>query len=258
MKLYRNPLILTILAMSILFLSTILILNDNNTITNDNFITGNGIVNTKVEVFPTIFKNCSFHLYPGWNMVSFYCLGMFAERSIVLHTIENSYGAIFEYQTFDVADPWKSYNPNLPNWTVQQLNYMDRISGYWIYMSNDADFSYSGVYSDSIILLYDGWNFVGYPNTLTTNITTTLNGIPFSVAKNYINTNITISNCITNFTTNFTTNITINFTVCDVTTITDTWLTHVNGAPNNTLNEFNPYKGYWLNVTGGARWNITR
>lgn len=254
MKLYRNPLILTFVAMTVVFLSIVVIFND----TTSNSITGHGIVNTKVEVFPTIFKNCSFHLYPGWNMVSFYCLGLFADRSLVLQTVEDSYGAIFEYQAFEGADPWKSYNPYLPNWTVQQLTHMDRVSGYWIYMSNDKNFSYNGIYSNSIILLNDGWNFIGYPNTLTTNITDSLNNISFTVVKNYINTNVTTSNCTTNLITNITTNLTTNVTICNITTIIDTWLIHVNGGSNNTLNEFNTYKGYWLNVTGSTQWNITR
>jgi len=254
MRLYKNPLILTFLAMSILFLSIVVIFNNNT----NNTITGNGVVNTKVEVFPTMSKTCSFHLYSGWNMVSFYCLGLFADRSFVLQTIGDSYGAIFEYNSFDGADPWKSYNPYLPNWTIQQLTHMDRVSGYWIYMANDADFSYSGVYSDSIILLNDGWNFVGYPNNLTANITNSLNGIPFTVVKNYINTNVTTSNCTINIIINTTTNLTTNLTTCNTTTINDIWLIHVNGAANNTLNEFNTYKGYWINVTGSTQWNITK
>jgi len=254
MKLYNNPFILTIIAMTIIFLSIIVIFSD----TNNNSLTGNDIVNTKIEVFPAIYKNCSFHLYPGWNMVSFYCLGLYADRSAVLQTIDGSYNAIFEYNSFDSADPWKSYNTYLPNWTVQQLTHMYRISGYWIYMSNDSDFNYNGVYSNSIIFLNDGWNFIGYPNTLTSNITASLNGIPFTVVKNYINTNITTSNCTTNNIINLTTNLTTNLTICDINTITDTWLIHVNGGSANTLNEFNTYKGYWLNVTGNAQLNIVR
>ena len=256
MRLYRNPLVLTLIVISLTFLSIAVIFNDSHNYTNS--ITGHDIVNTKVEVFPTIIKSCSFRLYSGWNLVSFYCLGLYSDRSEVLQSIENSYGAIFEYNSFDSADPWKSYNSSLPNWTVQQLTNMDRISGYWVYMYNDTDFNYQGVYSNSIILLNNGWNLVGYPNTLTTNITTGLNGVPFTVVENYINTNITYSNCVITLVTDNNTNITTNVTTCDSSVVKDTWLVHVNGGSANTLNDFNTYKGYWVNVTGGSQWNIAR
>jgi hypothetical protein len=249
MKLYRNTVMLTLVAMTIIVLSIVVIFND----IHENSLTGNYMINTKVEVIPIIFKNCSFHLYPGWNMVSFYCLGLFAERDSVLNSVSGSYGAIFEYNSFDSEDPWKSYNPSLPNWTVQQLTDMDRISGYWVYMYDDANFYYGGKYSDSIILLNTGWNFVGYPNTNAANITTSLNNTPFSVVKNYINTNITT--ICDNTTGNMTGNITGN---CSYNITTDTWLVHINGGSSNTLEQFETYKGYWLNVSGTSQWNITR
>jgi hypothetical protein len=250
MKLYRNKLLLTIVVMMIVVLSIIVIFNDKS----ENSPTGNYLVNTKVEVIPVIFKNCSFQLYSGWNMASFYCLGMFVERSSVLDSVSDSYGAIFRYDSFDSSDPWKSYNPSLPSWTVQQLNYIDRTSGYWIYMYDDTEFNYGGVYSDSLILLNDGWNFVGYPNTKSTNITTSLNGIPFSVVKNYINTKFVPDVC-QNITNNETGNIT---ETCTYNIITDTWLVHVNNGSSNTLEQFETYRGYWLNVSGTPQWLIVR
>lgn len=241
---------LVFVAIIFVVLSMVVVFNDNQ----ENSITGHNIINTKVEVVPIIFKNCSFHLYPGWNMVSFYCLGMFVDRPSTLNSVEGSYGAVFKYNAFDVADPWKSYNPELPNWTVQQLNYFDRASGYWIYMYEDADFSYSGVYSDSVIFLNKGWNFVGYPNTKTVNVTTSLNGVPFTVVKNYINTKIVPDVC-QNITDNETGNVT---ETCTYNITTDTWLIHVNGSSSNTLNEFETYRGYWLNVSSNSQWTIIR
>jgi len=239
MRLYRNKAMLVFMTMILVFVSIVLIFNDSS----KNNITGYDIVNTKVTVFPTVYKNCSFDLYPGWNLVSFYCLGMYNARSTVLQSIDGKYDSIFEYQSNDLSDPWKSYSISLPNWTVQQLNYMDRISGYWIYIYNTPDsnnvsndsnvsaynitFSYAGVYSDSVISLYDGWNLVGYPNTKSVNISAGLNGLSYSIVKYY-------------------------------NTTTDTWVMYLNNSVNNTLDKFETYKGYWVNVNGDQQWHIVR
>jgi hypothetical protein len=203
-------------------------------------ITGDAVY-THAEILPTVSKDCSFSLYPGWNMVSFYCLGLFSNRTMVLQSVDGYYGSIFEYQADDANDPWKSYNPYVPIWAVQQLNYMDRLSGYWIYMYNQTEFIYSGVYSDSVINLRSGWNLVGYPNTNSSSINYTLVGIPFTIVKNY-DKGTAFDN---------ETNETYYIGV-------DTWLVYVNGSLNNTLNQFETYKGYWLNVTEDDQWIISR
>jgi len=233
MKLYRNIGMLILITMALLVLSIVVIFDN----VSENTLTGYNIVNTKVEVLASPSKNCSFQLSPGWNMVSFYCLGLFADRNIVLQSISDSYSSIFEYQANDIVDPWKSYNPSLPNWTVQQLNYMDRVSGYWIYIYNTSDgsnastgmtnFSYPGIYSDSIIYLYTGWNFIGYPKLNTTNIGTDLNISSYNIVKYY-------------------------------NTTTDTWLIYINGSANNTFDTFETYKGYWLNVSEDQQWYVVR
>jgi len=226
MRLYQNKVLLFVFILVLSTLSILLFFDDSNFLSN-NIISSNAVVNTRVNILPAEQKNCSVQLSTGWNMVSFYCLGLFNERSIVLQSVSESYGAIFKYQSSDVTDPWKSYNPNLPNWTVQQLNYMDRTSGYWIYMTNDTTFFYSGVYSNSVIPLYSGWNFVGYPNLNSTNISVALSEISFSVVDYYNKS-------------------------------TGTWLVYYYGGSSNTLNNFNTYKGYWINVSSISQWNITR
>ncbi|MGV8141729.1 MAG: hypothetical protein ACP5NW_04795 [Candidatus Woesearchaeota archaeon] len=244
MSLYRNTLWLSFVAFTFLFLSVIVILEDKHVWSEEknsiDSITGE-VTSTKVEVLPVSSKNCSFTLYPGWNMISFYCLGLFNNRSIVLQTIGDHYGSIFEYQANDLSDPWKSYNPNLPSWTVQQLHYMDRISGYWIYIYNQTNFSYSGIYSDSSIPLYSGWNLVGYPDISSENISVGLAGIPFTMVKNY--EKITLTNNETNDT---------YYSGSDV------WLVYTNGSSGNTLEQFDTYKGYWINVTQNRTWGIIK
>ena len=257
MRLYQDKLMLVLIALVLVFLSFVVILDNSLNFNNskNDHITGD-VVNTHVELFPIQSKNCSFHLNPGWNMVSFYCLGLYVPRESVLDSISGSYSSIFAYQANDVSDKWKSYNPDLPNWTVQQLNHMDRVSGYWIYIYNESNFSFAGVYSDSNINLYDGWNFVGYPNKNTVNINISLNGIPYTLVKHY-NVDVSYVNVTTYIIDNITGNITGNITNT-VTYTSDTWLIHVFNGSNNTLDTFDTYRGYWLNVTGDSVWHIVR
>jgi len=233
MRLYQNSTALALIALFIaVFAFTLFADNpkssnfDDSINGNDNLISGN-VVNTRVQLFPASSKNCSFHLYPGWNMVSFYCFGMFLETAPAMDSISGSYEAIFSYSPLDVNDPWKSYNPYLPSWAVQQLSHVDRVSGYWIYMFNDANFQYPGVYSDSVFYFSNGWNLVGYPLNHSSNISTQLSGVPYTLVR-YYNTS------------------------------TGTWLFNVNGGSGNTLKQFDAYKGYWINVSGSPQWNIAR
>jgi hypothetical protein len=247
MRIYRNAIWLTFIFFLFSFLAFIVIVEDmhdtslgSDRMIDDDSITGD-VVNTYVNLIPTISKNCSFDLYPGWNMVSFYCLGLFANRTAVLQPLDGAYGAIFKYQANDVSDPWKSYNPYLPLWVTQQLNYMDRVSGYWIYMYNQTNFLYSGIYSDSRIDIYSGWNLIGYPNTNNSYVNDSLKDIPFTIVKHY-DKGTAFDN---------ETNETYYIGV-------DVWLVYVNGSSNNTLEQLETYKGYWVNVTEDSQWVISR
>lgn len=224
MRLYQNKILIFVFILVLGILTTVLLF-DNSSLSND-VLNSNAIVNTRVGVLPVAESNCSFQLHAGWNLVSFYCLGLFNDRSVVLESINDSYSVIFDYHSNDVSDPWKSYNPNLPNWTIQQLDHMNRISGYWIYMNDNATFFYSGIYTDSLIPLSSGWNLVGYPNTNSTDINYSLSNISFSVVKYYD-------------------------------TQTNTWLVYYTNGTKN-LNQFDTYKGYWINVSGIQQWSITK
>jgi len=225
MRLYQNVWMLALLGLIIIITSIVVITEDN--------ITGN-VVNTRVNIIQSLPLSCSFQLEEGWNMVSFYCFGALVNRSVALASIDGSYDSVFKYQANDPLDPWKSYNPDLPNWTVQQLNYFDRFSGYWIYMdssfSNETNssnittdplnFTYFGVYSDSNIPLYKGWNFIGYPRNVTANVTFILAGIPYTAIRTYE-------------------------------AATDTWYYYLNGT-GGSLQIFEPFNGYWLNVSSNV------
>ena len=221
MHIYRNKLLLASIIIVVLVAFFIL---ERNMYTSS--ITGNAVTNTRVQLMPVRPTNCTLHLYPGWNLVSFFCLGLFVDRDTALQSIDGEYSYIFAYSPTDAVDPWKSYNPNLPNWTVQQLNFMDRISGYWIYVSNDTDYLYSGVNSSSNVPLYTGWNLVGYPGKIDRLVNDSLACISFNIVKTYI-------------------------------TPSDTWLIYINGGSNNSLILLQQNKGYWINSSSSQTWVIS-
>jgi len=219
MRLYQNKLLIAIITLLIVGLFVFLQKDlDRN-------ITGSSIMSTKVELLPAVTKNCSTNLYSGWNLVSFNCLGSYVDRSSALTSIDGSYDMIFTYDASDHADPWKSYNPSLPSWAVQQLVALDKFSGYWIYMNTPATFQYSGVSGTASITLYKGWTLTGYPSNNNKSINVSLNGINFTLIESYDNPS-------------------------------DTWLIYVNGSGNNTLANFTPFSGYWINSSSQQTWNV--
>jgi hypothetical protein len=188
-------------------------------------ITGRPTTPTSVGIIFAPPHNCSFNINSGWNMVSFFCLSTATPRSDALQSIDGNYTKIFAYKSSDSLDPWKSYNPSLPSWAVQQLNYVDRMSGYWIYMNYNSYYQYSGYERASIIALNPGWNFIGYPSLNNQSVNDSLSGVYFNVLKHYD-------------------------------TDSGTYEIYIVNATNNTLNYTETYKGYWINSTASQNWNV--
>lgn len=211
----RTILILAIISLWIF--STIMYSpNYNNTITGKD-------VYTKVEIINIIFSKCNFNLTQGWNYVSFHCIASSVPREEVLANLTGNYSKIFTYNAFDTIDPWKSYNPNLPNWTIQQLNYLGRTAGYIILITNDTEYNMDGYKRSSVIQLKPGWNLVGYPSNKSMQINDSLNGLLYTRVLTYEN---------------------------------NTLLYYVPGWPNNTLINFTPNKAYWINSSALQNWII--
>lgn len=188
----------------------------------NNSITGKNVL-TKVEIADIIPSNCTFNLTSGWNYVSFHCIASSVYREEVLSSINDSYSRIFAYNAFDTIDPWKSYNPELPYWAVQQLNYMGRTSGYIILMNEDAEYVYAGYKRSSIVQLRPGWNLIGYPDNESVMINNSLDGILYNQIMTYDN---------------------------------GTLLIYIPNSTNNSLTYFEPYKAYWINSTASQNWLV--
>jgi hypothetical protein len=178
-----------------------------------------------VQIMPAESKNCSFHLKEGWNLVSFFCLSNSVSTRYALESLNGSYDKIFSYASTDSVDPWKSYNPSLPDWAVQQLEYVSRIPGYWIYINNETDYIYVGYEKYTFVPLYPGWNLVGYASLTNHTINDSLFDIQFTTIKTYD-------------------------------TFTGVYPIYIVNATNNTLEYLETYKGYWINSSASQNWIV--
>lgn len=185
-------------------------------------ITGKATSTVYIRQLPP--ETCNIDFEEGWNFVSFYCeFGVDPlEDTLVNESNETlDFSAIFTYTASDTDDPWKSYNGSLPNYTVQQINKIDRRKGYWIYMNKEETYYKEGANFDyTAIGLQEGWNLIGYPTKNPKNITFVLS----SVIDNYTRTE--------------------SYQYINGTGV---WLYH--DAPNSgTMYEMEPKKAYWVNL----------
>jgi len=126
-----------------------------------------GAMVARVFVKPSaINTTCNVDLVGGWNLMSVACASDNSSLSNVLKSIDGMYVSIHGYNSSDVADPWKSYNPNMPEWVVQDLFIISEKSGYWINMNSSGMLSVNGTITTSPhkISLIRGWNLIGYPS----------------------------------------------------------------------------------------------
>ncbi len=128
-------------------------------------ITGYQVMSTRLVIISREEIACNMTLEPGWNLVSFPCISDDIDKDILLNPLNRSYDSIKTYFPTDLNDPWKSYNPNLPNWTIQDLSLLTRRDGYWIYVPNETElYLNNSLATPTLIDVYPGWNLLGYPS----------------------------------------------------------------------------------------------
>lgn len=186
----------------------------------DNLISG--MVTTQVYVYESPPKGCAVNLTEGINMVSFYCVT--GERFITDSLVDRTntslpFFAIYKYNANNPTDAWDSYNPLLPNWTVQSLTNLNRRYGYVLVMNSSGEFFRNGYrFSLSDIELEPGWNFIGYPSDNEYNITLALEDIAGKYER--VETYTPVNG-------------------------TKEWLVHIPPAAGN-LSYMTPMVGYWV------------
>lgn len=172
--------------------------------------------------------SCANILNADWNLFSMPCKSNDTAVEVVLSSISGLYDSIHRYDSNDNADHWKSYNPNLPSWIVNDLTNMDVKNGYWINMINQSNFYLNGtIETPNTISLVSGWNLMGFPTNVSRNITGALSSISGS------------------------------YTVLWLYNATDSTYYHFNATTQNgTFTDMIPYYGYWINMTKNGIWFI--
>lgn len=186
-----------------------------------------------VYINPLPPENCTLDLKQGWNMVSFHC--EFGNKRINQSLVDQNnkrlnYVSVFEYRAEDPSDKWKSYNPYLPNWTVQELQTLTREPGYWVYMNTSGTYTSTGYKFNTVTIpLKQGWNLIGYPTSTEINITDGL----ASLEGNYT--------LVESYQPNG---------------ASQAWFIYIAGEGGNLTN-LEPKRAYWINVTNTTTWVVT-
>jgi|GEM_PF-6601224 len=154
-----------------------------------------GFITARAFIYETKPYNCSINLKEGINLVSFYCIPDGSQLNSTLRDINNeslNYLAIYSYVSDEADDPWHSYNPILPNWTIQALGDIDRKHGYIIFMEENQTFFNQGYhFKVTRISLNKGWNLLSYPIGIQKNISEVLSSIEgnYTIIETYRNGN---------------------------------------------------------------------
>ncbi|MBD3203376.1 hypothetical protein GF327_03720 [Candidatus Woesearchaeota archaeon] len=158
-------LVFSVITFLLLFIFSSLLFFDELKLIN-NRITGAAELDTAVIIINVSSAVCSSNFSQGYNLVSIPCVPKPAPVSEVLESVEENIVSIHHYVPSS-ADPWKTYNPELPSWAVQDLTEIDRKKSYWLNLDSNVTFQLnSSTASPNYIYTKQGWNMIGYP-TLT-------------------------------------------------------------------------------------------
>ncbi|MFH1641756.1 MAG: hypothetical protein ABIC04_02560 [Nanoarchaeota archaeon] len=124
-----------------------------------------GAVVARVYITGTLTDhNCSGSYEKGWNLISIACIPTNTSVFNMFSSLENNYTSVHGYNTGDANDPWKTYNPSMPAWVVQDLEEISEENGYFINMNNKSAFYLNGTLLVPNTITYGkGWNLIGYP-----------------------------------------------------------------------------------------------
>lgn len=193
------------------------------------------MVSTYLVVTESIGAYCNITLIPGWNLVSFPCINSDLQFNDAFKNMSGPYETIRFYYPNDGLDPWKSYNPDLPNWVVQDLSTISRKYGYWIYVANTTNFYLENLLgTPTIIDLPVGWSLLGYPKTYNSDI------------------NDTFGQLIPNFEYVYT------YNASDSGDPWKEWTWNTSKyTSTQDLNETKRYSGYWIYINNTDQWVMT-
>lgn len=102
----------------------------------------------------------------GWRLISFPVTMSDTTIQSVLSTIAGSYASVRAYDASTPADPWKAY---VPTKAGNDLSRLDNTMAFWIQITGTTTLDLMGdrPTAPTPIMLYTGWNLVGFPSMRT-------------------------------------------------------------------------------------------
>jgi parallel beta-helix repeat protein len=122
------------------------------------------------------------NLTSGWKFVSIPLEQYDTSLETVLQTLD--FDQVRYYNASDIKDNWKGY------WTFKSykgdLKDIDHKMGFWVHVTNDDYLTTAGLVPVSTgIMLYEGWNMVGYPSFINRTIDEALQWIPWTSVEGF-------------------------------------------------------------------------
>jgi murein tripeptide amidase MpaA len=138
------------------------------------------------ETYVVIYVDPSKYRIPlkqGWNLVSLPLVPVSNDLSAMLSPISGKYRAVrFCISNFS-GDPWLEDNPLK---AYSDLTEANETMALWIEATEDVDWDVQGtVAPPTIIRLFTGWNFVGYPSLTDRRVSDALAGLPAIEVQDY-------------------------------------------------------------------------
>jgi hypothetical protein len=162
----------------------------------------------------------------GWNLISLPVVPGDNTLQSVLASVWDNVNSVWAY---DPNPGWQRYVVNGPSF-LNDLANMEQGKGYWVDMDSTVTLTITGeTITNTSVALKQGWNLVGYNYQEVRDRDTAL----ASIAG--------FCNSIWNYDSE-----------------TGQWLRYVEGAPDflNNLNELEPGRGYWIDVSQDCVWDI--
>jgi hypothetical protein len=117
----------------------------------------------------------------GWNLISLPQQPANTAIGSVLSTIRGKYSAVFSYNALSAT--YESYDPD--NASGSKLQTMEAGRGYWIYVTSPSTLHIAGRTPVTEVLLYRGWNLVGFNSPVEITVTHALQTISNEVSVIY-------------------------------------------------------------------------
>jgi hypothetical protein len=196
-------------------------------ISPDEAVTGKSVSSVYVrEVYQNV--TCVIPLNDTWNLISSPCASSNKTMGYSVISIRDDFISAHIYNTSQSNDTWKSYNPNIENFSVQDLTVFAIEKGYWVNVNASVNLTQTGnITLPNFIYLEKGWNLFGWTSNETKNITVAL----VSIKGKYTAVHAYFAN-----------------------DSVDPWKVY-NPTLDYSMSDLKymiPYHGYWINMTTNA------